>query len=297
MRIREFFVMNRSDRSVMLVLLLLAAVLLCVLWLIPGRETTETTFRQPKMTDTSTVSSPPAHRPSYAQEELPKPERFTFDPNTADSSQLLRLGLQSWQVRNIYRYRAKGGIYRTKQDFARLYGLTAKQYRELEPYIQISPDYQPASTLFDQKEEPARQDTLRYPVKMKEGETLDLNLADTAALRTVPGIGQYFARRIVDYGRRLGGYVSIDQLDEIENFPTDAKQWLVISQAHPQQLRINHLSVEQLKQHPYINYYQARAIVDRRRLKGPLGSLEELRLLPDFPEETIERLKPYVSFD
>ena len=31
----------------------------------------------------------------------PKPETFPFDPNTADSTQLLRLGLQPWQVRNI----------------------------------------------------------------------------------------------------------------------------------------------------------------------------------------------------
>ena len=83
-----------------------------------------------------------ANRPvQYYATESQKVERFPFDPNTADSTQLLRLGLQPWQVRNIYKYRAKGGIYRQKEDFARLYGLTVKQYRELEPYIRISNDY------------------------------------------------------------------------------------------------------------------------------------------------------------
>ena len=74
-----------------------------------------------------------------------------FDPNTADSTTLLSLGLQRWQVRNIYRYRRAGGIYRRKEDFARLYGLTAGQYRQLEPYIRIGADYQPAVTLTDRR--------------------------------------------------------------------------------------------------------------------------------------------------
>ena len=68
-------------------------------------------------------------------------ERFAFDPNTADSTQLLRLGLKPWQVRSIYRYRAKGGVFSEPADFARVYGLTLKQYRELEPYIRIGRDY------------------------------------------------------------------------------------------------------------------------------------------------------------
>ena len=65
-------------------------------------------------------------------------ELFPFDPNTADSTTLLRLGLQPWQVRSIYKYRSRGGRFRVKEDFARLYGLTLEKYRQLEPYITIS---------------------------------------------------------------------------------------------------------------------------------------------------------------
>ena len=45
------------------------------------------------------------------------------------------------------KYRSKGGVFRSPMDFARLYGLTRKQFRELEPYITIGDDYAPASTL------------------------------------------------------------------------------------------------------------------------------------------------------
>ena len=224
----------------------------------------------------------------------PKPETFPFDPNTADSTQLLRLGLQPWQVRNIYKYRARGGIYRKKEDFARLYGLTVKDYRRLEPYIRISSDYLPASTLV--KEEHYERDTLRYPVKIAQGEQVVLNTADTTVLRKVPGIGAYYAAQIVRYGQRLGGYVSIDQLDEIDGFPQDAKKYFVVQDAHPQQLNVNHLTLQQLRRHPYINFYRAKAIMDYRRLHGNLKSLQDLRLSKDFPPEVIERLSPYVIF-
>lgn len=230
----------------------------------------------------------------YNQGEEQRAERFPFDPNTADSTTLLRLGLQPWQVANIYRYRSHGGIYRRPEDFARLYGLTQKQYRELEPYIRISADYRPAAELV--KDRPAERDTMRFPAKLKEQERIVLNTADTNALKRIPGIGSYYARQIVRYGQRLGGYVSTDQLDEIEDLPPEAKQYLVISHPAPQKLNINRLTLQQLKRHPYIGYFRAKTITDYRRQHGPIHSLDELRLDRDFTEADIRRLQPYIEY-
>ena len=135
-----------------------------------------------------------------------------------------------------------------------------------------------------------------YQAKLKVGEHIVLYTADTTQLKTVPGIGSYFARKIVQYGQRLGGYVSVDQLDEIENFPLDAKDYLVVENARPHKLNVNTLSLNDLKRHPYINFYQARTITDYRRLHGPLKNLNDLRLSKDFPQEAIDRLVPYVEY-
>ena len=320
--IREFFYLQKSDRKVILTLLLVIVVALTVIFFAGGEsdgedskelKSGEHAYHSEKILTDSPLDTPK------------KAELFPFDPNTADSTQLLRLGLQSWQVRNIYKYRAAGGIYRQKTDFARLYGLTVKQYRELEPYIRISDDYLPASTLLKQERRTSQgsfsqnrgnwtrnqrdrsRDFVRQnlgPVpsiphnspKLRPGETIVLNTADTTALKTIPGIGPYYARKIVQYGQRLGGYVNVDQLDEIEDFPSEAKSFLVVCDAHPQKLNLNKLSLNELKRHPYINYFMARAITDYRRLHGPLHSLNDLRLSRDFPQEVIERLEPYVEF-
>ena len=230
----------------------------------------------------------------YAQPQR-KVETFAFDPNTADSTQLLRLGLKPWQVRNIYKYRAAGGIYRTKEDFARLYGLTVKDYRRLEPYIRISDDYRPAATLVGERPRYER-DTLQHPMKIDSTQHIVLNTADTTQLKRVPGIGSYYAKEIVRYGRWLGGYVSVEQLDEIDQFPTSAKKYFVVTNPSPQRLNINSLSIQQLRRHPYINYFMAKTIVEHRRLHGRIKNLQELSGYRDFTPQIIQRLEPYIAY-
>lgn len=225
-------------------------------------------------------------------------ERFPFDPNHADSTQLLRLGLSPWQVRAIYRYRALGGVYRRVADFAKVPGLTAGQYAQLKPYVRIGSDAQPASELPEVKAIALRDSLRRLGriAKLSAGEHVDLNAADTAAFKRVPGIGSYYASRIVSYGNSLGGYVSVNQLDEIDGFPPEAKPFFVIGNASTRPLLINRLSLKQLLRHPYLNFFQARDIVDYRKVHGTIRQLDDLASSPNFPAEAIERLRPYVAY-
>lgn len=154
-------------------------------------------------------------------------ELFPFDPNTADSTQFLRLGLRPWQVRNIYKYRAAGGRYRKPTDFAHLYGLTLKQYKRLEPYIRIEKEVMAADVYGNIREEYPRHH-YDYPVKLRKGEHININTADTAQLMTVPGIGSYYARQIVRKRARLGGFASPKQLLEIEGFPETALEYMEV---------------------------------------------------------------------
>ena len=252
--------MNRNDRRIALTAIAVGSLALIGLWLTEYQQAPETTI----MVKDSTMLVDTTHYNSYHQRtsasmtvgEVPlrHTEEFPFDPNTADSTQLLRLGLQPWQVRSIYRFRARGGVFRTKRDFAELYGLTKKDYLRLEPYIRISDDYQPASTLFPKEE----RDSVRYPVKLKDGEHIVLNTADTTQLMKVPGIGSYYAKEIVRHGKWIGGYVSVDQLDEIDGFPQTAKKYFVINRPTPQRLK--------------------------------------LRFSKHFPEDVIQRLEPYIEY-
>lgn len=297
---KTFFYLQRNDRrAIMATLIVLAVAVGLTIYIGDGGKTAATTQAD------STATAPNRNQGNGGGQQAVayydtggrRAELFPFDPNTADSTQLLRLGLAPWQVRNIYKYRAAGGIYRQPRDFARLYGLTAGQYRRLEPYIRISDDYRPAAEAYPAEPRPAYvRDTTRYPLKLKPGQHVALNTADTALLKRVPGIGSGFARAIVRYRERLGGFYSTAQLMEIGNFPQSALPYFTADPSLCRKLNVNRLTLSQLRRHPYIGFYQAKTIIDHRRLHGPLRSLDDLRLYKDFPPETIERLRHYIEF-
>lgn len=312
MRFGDLFYIRRSDRRVIWFLLALLVLFLAVTYIfdvigekqvqeIVQADSTGTTERQirKEIRDNEHYYNDRAGGGYYAVESRTV-SRFPFDPNTADSTQLLALGLQPFQVRNIYRYRAKGGVYRRKEDFARLYGLTNKQYRELEPYITIGKDYQPYVVVGEPRPRhvniPESIAAHQYPQKLKAGEKIDLNLADTTQLMRVPGIGSFYARQIYNRRKWLGGFYTEDQLLEIEYFPKEAINYFFVSPGSIKKLRINEASLQELKRHPYINYYQARDIVEYRRQRGPIKNIDELKLLKDFTERDLEKIRHYVEY-
>lgn len=299
MFLREFLYFNKSDRRVILFLLAIAVSALVAFFFLGGDEMSHSGYGYKNKRGEYNNGYSYQHYPhKYYYVAGQKAELFPFDPNTADSTEFLRLGLRPWQVRSIYKYRSRGGVYRKSADFARLYGLTQKQFREMQPYIRIGSDYKPASLLPEVAARQARHDSIvaKYSIKIKDGEHVQLNSADTAMLQRVPGVGSYYAHEIEIYRHRLGGFSRVEQLKEIDGFPESALKYFTASSTNIAKLNVNKLSLNQLKHHPYISFYQARDIVDYRRLRGSIKSLDDLRLLKDFPPEEIERLRPYVEF-
>lgn len=315
MFLKEFFYMTRADRRTFICLCSLALVAIIFFGAVSLTDDTSNKIEERKETAmVKDESHESAEGQGYAVEETNKGSKlFYFDPNTADSTQLLQLGLRPWQVRNIYKYRASGGVYQCKEDFAYVYGLTVKDYKRLEPYIRIGADYLPASSLAevrnhkrgyersnryasDNGENVPNVEHKAYTPKIRIGEHIEINGADTTELMKIPGIGSYYSRQIVRYRNQLGGFVSKEQLLEIEGFPEDAVKYISIDENNIRRLRINQLTLSQLKRHPYLNYYQARAISDYRRLRGNIHSISELKLMKEFSNHDIERIGPYIEY-
>ena len=61
-------------------------------------------------------------------------------------------------------------------------------------------------------------------------------------------------------------------------------------------IEVNKGTVNELRSHPYMNFYQARAIVELRRERGKIKGPEQLSLLEEFTAQDLERLKPYLDF-
>lgn len=234
-------------------------------------------------------------RESYHKTPAPA-AYFTFNPNTADSITLLRLGLKHWQIKNMMAYRRAGGHWKDADDFKRLYGLTEEEFQRLRPYIDIP---QPVKREYYTAIDRSRQDSLyrKHTDKFDQLTVLDLNGVDTLTLCKIPGIGPYYARAIVRYRERLGGFVSTSQLKEIEGLPERIEEWFT-TEPHPtvRTIPINKSDFKTLIRHPYLNYEQVKAIVTHIRKYGPLRSWTDLQLYPEFTPQDFQRLAPYFEF-
>ena len=118
---RDFFYLPKSDRRIILSAIVVIGVAVTVIHFAGGRDQTANKPQEANETYRANRANEGYRSNEPSKPNTPTPaERFPFDPNTADSTALLRLGLAKWQVNNIYKYRQAGGIYRSKEDFAQL---------------------------------------------------------------------------------------------------------------------------------------------------------------------------------
>ena len=178
-----------------------------------------------------TVRRNAPHSPEAVRLAGRRVENFRFDPNTVSAEDLQRLGFSERQAAAILRYRAAGGRFRRKSDFAKSYVVDDSVYEQLAPYIDIP--------------------------------RIDINKADSAAFETLPGIGKYFAARMVSYRAELGGYSCTEQLMDIRYFDAEKYEGLkdLIRCSEPAPYPLWTLPEAELKRHPYIDAHAAHGIV------------------------------------
>jgi DNA uptake protein ComE-like DNA-binding protein len=209
-------------------------------------------------------------------------EPFDFDPNKASYRELRSLGLSGKLSNTLLNYREAGGIFRQAEDILRVYGFDSTDYSRLEAFIRIDTLYAGPSL---QREFP-------------EPERFELNTADSVRLLSVPGIGPVFARRILRYRDWLGGFHSEGQLLEVYGLSTlqhrELLQRCYIDTGALVRLDLNKDPVSRFDRHPYLDRYQAEALVRYRELSGSYSDVNEVLRNLLIPDTVFLKLRPYL---
>lgn len=303
---KDFFYYSKSERRAIYALSVVIALLVIALVMIPGpqinldeRISSEDSLALRKVEYEVRAKVGDERKVHALSKENKRVTLNPFDPNLADSIELLSLGLPDYVVRNIIKYRQKGGRFSSPASLSRIYGLTEEKFMELKPYIKI---LQPVVRKSGAAEVSLRTDSVQRngfekPFKYSEGTLVDANRADTNELKKIPGIGSGIAKGIVAYRTRLGGFCALEQLCEVKYFTPELLRWFKLEDTEVRRLVINKDNLEILRKHPYLNFYQAKVIVEHRRKKGPIKSLSQLALYEEFTEKDLNRLSVYISFD
>lgn len=159
---------------------------------------------------------------------ISNPTLFTFDPNTIDSQSAILLGISEKQVRSLMHYREKGGRFKNKDDFARLYGLSNEKYQLLRPYIVMTEvrykdhhDNYYVNSKYDHKYKPNQ----LYDAKLDKGK-MNLNSINEQEWVKVTALPLGLVKRIIAYKKYLGVYTNLHQLNKVYGMSDTAYQIL-----------------------------------------------------------------------
>ena len=210
-------------------------------------------------------------------------ELFYFDPNTISFEDLKKLGLTERQSSNIIKYRENGGLFYSPEDIQKIYSINKTKAEELKPYIQISRNIQFRDEYIDKN----------YSV------IIELNSADIISLQRVKGIGPFYSEKIIEYRDKLGGFYILNQLLEI-NVISDSVFQNISSQLEInieliKKININTADYKELIVHPYIDRQTCNLILEYKRFKGEIKSLDELKSQKVISTDIFEKLKWYLD--
>lgn len=217
---------------------------------------------------------------------------FAFDPNGLSVEDWRKLGLTDKQAMSIKKYESKGGRFYKKEDLKKMFVISDRKYKELEPYITITTEKMVVK-------EYVNADTRRM-LPNSEVKLIAINSVDSITIQLIKGIGPAYASRIIKYRDKLGGFLKKEQLREV--YGVDSIKFAEISnriEIDTQNVRyidINKIEIEEFRNFPYLNYRQKKVILAYRKQHGAYQNVNQVQKAALLNQEVLDKITPYIKF-
>lgn len=221
------------------------------------------------------------NKKSYNNNRWDKANLFNFDPNTIDEQGLLKIGFSPKVAKIFLNYRNKGGRFKTKEDVSKVFGVSPKLYQHIENHIFINPKNMVSPAV----SKPSFENTI-----------IDINKANVAQLKSLYGIGNYYAQKIVETREKIGSYINVEQFRFVCRMPDSTfdkmKSRITLTPSVIKKININKASKEDLESHPFIAKWQVEDILKNRPIYGEADLLE----LYTFKNPKYRNAMPYFDY-
>lgn len=228
-------------------------------------------------------------RKHIESENVSNIKAFPFDPNNLDEAGWTKLGLREKLVRTILNYRSKGGRFRNPEDIRKIWGIREEEATALIPFVRL-PD----------EKKPHRTEGSKGPQKPSIS-IQDVNVANESELKPIPGMENFLNYKIVRYRQKLGGFIAIGQLKEVEGMTDSLFEkmvpFLLLKSTDIIKLDLNRSSKEELGRHPYIGWTIGKSIVAFRETHGAFKTIDDVKKIVFIKEPMFEKFKPYIKVE
>jgi competence ComEA-like helix-hairpin-helix protein len=237
----------------------------------------------------------PSNKNYYAK---PKGEVFYFDPNTASVSDWTRLGVKDRTIQTIKKYLSKGGHFYKPEDIGKIWGLHKNDVERLLPYVRIVDAESP--NVGKRQSTSTKNSYPDYPsYKKPSPQIIDINISDTSAFISLPGIGSKLSQRIIAFRSKLGGFYSVDQIKETFGLPDSTfvkiKPQLSVSSSTIKKINLNTATLDEMRSHPYLRYNIANAIIQYRIQHGNFSTVAEIKKIMIITDDIFNKVSPYLT--
>jgi competence protein ComEA len=306
-KIKDYFSFNKGERNGIIILLIILILVILVPFLFPYfikddapdfsgfKKEIDAFEKSLKQNDNAGDKYDTSYSKDFDYSNIDKSTAetqlhpFIFDPNGLSEEKWKEMGLTEKQITTIKKYEAKGGKFYKKEDLKKMYCISESEYEVLEPYIQIAEDK--TSKTYEKKS------TTSY-IK-KNSEIIELNSADTSDLKKLEGIGATFAKRIITYRTKLGGFSKKEQLLDVYGMDSirysGFSDYVTVNTFLITQINVNTATFNELKAHPYIGYNIALSLVNMRQAQGKFNTVADIKKSVLVTDKIFEKLLPYIS--
>ena len=229
-----------------------------------------------------------------------QPKIYLFNPNFITDYKGYKLGMSIQEIDRLLAFRRENKYVNSPEEFQNVTKVSDSLLNLMAPYFKF-PDW-----VNNKKENSKYKEYEAYQneafAKKEKIIIIDINQATKEDLVKIYGIGEAISVRILKQKETLGGFVSMEQMQDIwglspeviENLITHFK---VLAVPRFKKIEVNNASLKELSQFFYFRYTLAKEIVTYRSMNGNIKNIEDLTKIKGFPVDKANIIGLYLDFN
>lgn len=290
--VRVYFTYSPEQRSGIVLLFAIIIILQTVYFLIDFNSIqTTSTDKQEWLAMQSKIDLIKESELKYSRKIVP------FNPNFITDYKGYKLGMSVAEIDRLLKYRKKNKYVNSVKDFQIVTAISDSLLGTIAPYFKF-PDW--VKNKMDNKS------YVKYEnkafAKTEKIVLIDINLATQEDLIKIYGIGEVISLRILKLKESLGGFMSMEQMNDIWGLSPEVigslnSHFKVYDMPVIHKININNASLKEISQFSYFKYALAKEIVTYRSMNGDIRNIEDLIKIRGFPVEKAKIIGLYLDFN
>ncbi|WP_407557615.1 ComEA family DNA-binding protein [Winogradskyella sp. 4-2091] len=292
---KSHFQFSNQQRNGIFLLLALIVIIQCLYWFVPNL------YINSKEELPENINEIEAFRNEIdslrlVEIENKKPKIYPFNPNYITDYKGYSLGMSNEEIDRLHKFRSTNQWVNSAKDFQNVTKVSDSFLAKISPYFKF-PEW---VTNPKPKSRGYNNSYSKSSTSKSYNQKIDLNIATANQLRIVYGVGEKLSERIIKYRNKFsGGFISDIQLNEIYGLEQEVierikNDFTVKTPRSIQTYNLNTATRDQLVTIQYIDYEIANNIIEERTLRDGFSSIDDLRMVEDFPLKKFEIIKLYL---